>query len=631
MPLHPAVDIKNIKRLPGPQSRVALAACADSPSFHDFERAASLMESAPASQKILYLPVFYIALDPAKIPRTEDLESLRRDSTAPIAYAALSLGMIFLLTQSKKGPSQLELGTTLWPRVWAWFQFMHEHREHLPHGAMNDLFYYQFLGFVEDTSLRRSVTSAPGFRVILARAWALLHRMKSLEEGFHICLNLVALFLRELDFMNPVHFTEMIDGAGGSLEDLAFLSAELLEHAIEEHSVMCLDGLMAFIMGDLDVQPAAGLSLRINFIETLRQDDFLTLLPAAMDTLVHTAPPDLVSVWRRGFGLLECLLHAPKAYPWFPAAIRGSLINMMAGASLRFPGDLDHNLRFYLTKLLPENMVYYNVVVAIGEILDDLSDDLEQEQFEGLEIFPDWLQFLDLAKMRVKLMRGLAGAQVLKACDNVECGEIRDRSECRRCSGCNTFYYCNQQCQMADWRRGDHRNHCGSSMMLSLAESRHCTLGFRERQFMRALIQDDYLGESVSIYEQQLELMAADPDALLFTLFDYTYTPVQISVHPITNSPITDALSRMGTEWTDLVSRAKRSRGRMQLHVIQVSEGIDTRLWVTPLRTSSSVVRDAVRELAMSLPADYDEELLEDAANEVVIILDDADHLVQIH
>ncbi|KAF7364254.1 hypothetical protein MSAN_01085200 [Mycena sanguinolenta] len=610
--MHPAVDIKNIKRLPGHRSRVALAACADKPSLDDFERVVTLMENGPASQKILYLPVFYIALDPAKIPSTEDLDLLQHDTEDPVAYTSLSLQMVFVLAQSNKASFQQELGATLWPRVWKWVHFMHEHREHLPDGVANDLLYHQFLGFVEDTffPLPYYVTSTPGFRVILGGAWASLLRMKLSGKELHICVNIVAYFLLELDFTDPVHLTEMVDGAGGRQEDLAFLSAKLLEYVIEEHSVTCLGSLVAFVLGDLDKQPVADVSLRMDFIATLRQDSFLKLLTAAMDTLVHTAPRDSVSVWRR-------------------AAIRGGLLSIMAGASRRFRGDLDHILRFFLAKLLPESMVYYNVVVAISEILDDLIIDLQQEQFEGLEIYNDWLQFyFDLAEIRVGLLRGLVGAKALKACDNVECGEIRDRSECQRCSGCNSFYYCNRECQMTDWRRGGHRNYCGSNMMLSLAKSRTCMFGFHERYFMRLLVQDDFLKEIHSIYKQQLELMAADPDALPLTLFDYTYIPVRISVHSMTNSPITDILDGIGAEWTDMVSRTKRSRGRMQLHVMKVAEGIDTRLWVTPFRTSHSDIQDALHEVARNLPIDYDKKVL---AINVKGILYDLDHVLHIH
>ncbi|KAF7364183.1 MYND-type domain-containing protein [Mycena sanguinolenta] len=544
--------------------------------------------------------------------------------------------MIFQFALLKNKSSQQELGSTLWPRVWPWMRFMHEHREYLPGPlALENVIYFQFLGFVEQNffPLHSPVTSTPGFRAILATAWVLLPEMKSSKDGFQICSHSVALFLRELDFTDPVHFMEMVDSTGGRLEGLACLSTEFLDHAVDlrdyadgRHSMMCVDSLMAFILG-------LGDSLRENFLAVLRKH-FLSLLPTIMDVLIHTAPPDSASVWCRMFDLLEQLLYTPQVCRLLLVAIRAGLLRTMATLSLQFPGNLDYNLRYLLTKLLPENLVYYNLVAAIGEILQDLTEFCYREEFEALEIFDDWVQFLHLAEMRVKVMRGLAGAEALKVCDNVECGEIRDRSQCRRCSGCNSFYYCNRQCQMADWRRGSHRNNCGSNMMLSLGDSRNCTLGFHERQFMRALVQDDYIGEINSIYKQHLELMAADPDALILTLFDYTYTTVQISVHSIADSPFTDTLNSMGTEWTDMVSRAKRSHGCMQLHVIKVSEGIDTRLWVTPLRTSSSQIYDAVRELAKNLPADYDEELFADAVNRVTKILDyvdDANVVVEIH
>ncbi|KAJ6462424.1 hypothetical protein C8R45DRAFT_1080562 [Mycena sanguinolenta] len=648
--MHPAVDIKNIQRLPGPQSRVALAACADSPSIQDFDQTISLIEKAPASQKILYLPAFYIALDPAKIPSTEDLESLERSTKLRLGCAALSLRMIFQFALLENKSSQQELGSTLWPRVWPWMHFMHEYRECLPGRlALENVIYFQFLGFVEQSfPLHSPLTSTPGLRAILATAWVLLPKMKSskdgsqTKDGFQICSQAVALLLRDLDFTDPLHFMEMVDGAGGILEDLAALSTEFLDHAVQlrdyadgRHSMMCVDSLMAFILGlgGSDEEHVVDASLQENFLVALRKH-FLSLLPTVMDIFVHIAPSDSASVWRRMFNLLEQLLDTSQAYRLLPAVIRAGLLRTMANLSLRFSGNLDYNLQYFLTKLLPENLVHYNVVAEISEVLDDLAEFCYCEEFEALEIFDDWVQFLDLAGMRVKLISGFAFD---KACDNVECREIQDRSQCRRCSGCKSVYYCSRQCQIADWRRGGHRNHCGLNMMLPLADSRNCTLKFYERQFMRALIHDDYLGEIGSIYEQHLELMAADPDALVLTLFDYTYTPVDISVHPITDSPVTDALNGMGAEWMDMVSRTKRSHGCMQLHVIKVSDGGDTRLWVTPLRTSSSRIYDAVRELAKKLPRDYDsddEELWEDAATQVAKFLnyvDDADDLVQIH
>ncbi|KAJ6456650.1 hypothetical protein C8R45DRAFT_943461 [Mycena sanguinolenta] len=112
-----------------------------------------------------------------------------------------------------------------------------------------------------------------------------------------------------------------------------------------------------------------------------------------------------------------------------------------------------------------------------------------------------------------------------------------------------------------------------------IGDSRSCTLGFRERQFMRQLVQNDYLEGREFICQQQLEIMSSNPEALVVTHFDYTIPPVQLSVRSLTDDdPIIDTLNGMGAEWMDYVSRAERSGGRMQLHVMQVSEGVNTSL-----------------------------------------------------
>ncbi|KAF7364383.1 hypothetical protein MSAN_01099000 [Mycena sanguinolenta] len=631
--MHRAVDVKNLQRLPSPHFRVALAACKDNSSLDDLRRVGSLLDNAPASQKILYLPVLYLALDPARIPTAEDLESLQPCTVIRVTYASLSLAMLFRLWITKS--SHPGLGSTLWPRVWPWIHFMHEQVEYLPDSiALTEIIlYFRFLDFVSANfkPLRDSllVTSTPGFRVFVGKAWAALSRMKSSPEQFEICVQSVALTLWEGDFTDPVHFMELIDGAGGGLQDLARLSAELFDPTAGQLFTLCLSCLVPLIMGAPDERPDLDPSLREEYLEMLRQHDFLPSLVARMDAFVDTAEADSESM-TACFTVLKRLLHAPRTYRWFPSVIRAGLLHTMTRASLRFPGDLDDSVRYFLTNILPEVMVYYHVVTAIDEVLDSVTKVCHRKEFEALAIFDDWSEFLDLAEMRVELVRELADASALKACDNVECGELQDRSHCRRCSGCNSFYYCNRKCQMVDWGRGGHRNQCNSSTMLALADTRNCTLGFRERQFMRALLQYAYRQEVDSIYRQQAEVLVADPDAVLLTLFDYTWSPVQITVHSIANSPITETLDKMGVEWADFVSRAECSRGRMQLHIIQVSDGINSRLWVIPLRTSSSKVHDAVRELALNLSTDYDNE---DLANEISAILEEADNsdLVEIH
>ncbi|KAF7324271.1 MYND-type domain-containing protein [Mycena sanguinolenta] len=593
--MHRAVDIKNLQRLPGPHARVlgaALAACKDDPSLDDLRPVASLLEKAPAWQKILYLPVIHIVLDPARIPTADDMETLQPDTTARITCASLSLMLLFCLSITQS--SQPGLGSTLWPRVWPWIYFMHEHLKYLPGPiAMPEMMlYFHFLAFVDENfdplCDYPPVTSTPGFRFFVGKAWAALSRMKLWPDHFDLCVKAIAMTLVQVDFTEPVHFMEMADGAGGGLEDLARLSAEFLDpDGTGELSPLCLNSLVVLILESDDEEPDLDPSLREKFLEALRQHNFLPSLLAGMEAYVETDSADSES--------MEL---------WFDLSF-----TRVSSARWRAPrfdslGELDERIRYLLTILLPEGMAYYHVVAAIDEALDSLTEVFYRKEFEALAIFDDWNEFLELAETRVELKRELGWAETLKACDNVECGELEDRSQYRRCSGCKTLYYCSQECQIVDWQRGGHRKRCGSNTMLSLAESQNCTLGFRERQFMRALVQDDYRQDVDFIYQQQVELLAADPDALLLTLFDYTYVPVQITVHSVADSPITDTLNKMGAEWADLVSRAERSRGRMQLHIIKVPDGIDTRLWAIPLRTSSSQVYDAVHDLALDLPAD---------------------------
>jgi hypothetical protein len=93
---------------------------------------------------------------------------------------------------------------------------------------------------------------------------------------------------------------------------------------------------------------------------------------------------------------------------------------------------------------------------------------------------------------------------------------------------------------------------------------------------------------------------------------------------------LAETLNELGSEWVNIVARAASSQGRIQLHVMKVPEGSNTRLWVVPLRTNSSQRHDALLELAKSLPADWEEGFV---ALEVEIILDitNSEELVEIH
>ncbi|KAJ7015945.1 hypothetical protein C8F04DRAFT_1204164, partial [Mycena alexandri] len=227
--------------------------------------------------------------------------------------------------------------------------------------------------------------------------------------------------------------------------------------------------------------------------------------------------------------------------------------------------------------LLPDGLLYYHVVAALDNILDDVAEIWSSEELEELEIFDDWSSFRYLAEKRVQLLHSL---QSTRSCDNLE--TVREDSR---------------------------------------------EVLFPTRQFMRAVVRDDFTENMLTIYQHQVKFIANNPANRFYTLFDYTCNPVQISVESVVDLPISHTLQGGGpdSEWMHILARAEASHGRMHLHVAKVPEGSLTHVWVIPLRTNSPQIHEALFQLGNSVSADYDEE---EIVEEVGKILENAVGLV---
>ncbi|KAJ7303032.1 hypothetical protein DFH08DRAFT_945380 [Mycena albidolilacea] len=311
--MHPAVKMDNLECLPADMRPVAIAACESGRSLQDFHRMDQLFVDAPPSQKLLFFQVLYSGLDPAQVPSPKDLEPLEADTMTRIGCASLSLKGIFRLFEEVKEPE--EIGPTLWPNVWPWMYLIHEHWNYLPATVVLPEFfmYCEFLGFVGRIyvpSLYRPIVL-----VVLAKAWSFLPQLKG-SMAFEPCFKYLAGIIGALDFSDPVHFAEMVDGAGGTLDDLACLTKRYLD--------------------DL-----AGKKFESGW-------------------------PGILKLW------------------------------------------------------MPPSLVHYPVVAAVNEILVDLHEISSRKDFQALDIFDEWITFIDLAERRVALMRRVDSTQWLKACDNLD-------------------------------------------------------------------------------------------------------------------------------------------------------------------------------------------------------------------
>ncbi|KAJ7175179.1 hypothetical protein C8R43DRAFT_943447 [Mycena crocata] len=195
-----------------------------------------------------------------------------------------------------------------------------------------------------------------------------------------------------------------------------------------------------------------------------------------------------------------------------------------------------------------------------------------------------------------------------RACDNTECNGIHDKTDLWRCSGCLDVYYCSPECQKSDWRAGGHREICSESGTLRL--SMQNTPSVRERDFLRYYIDAEYHFSKATIYLEQALCLQRFPNSAYFTLFDYTWNGrADISVHALeSDSPPVLDLYAYGAEWQDSIARARRSGGRMELHVVRMQQGRSAPRYVLiPLHRDRTDVVVLLKELSAELPTALDD------------------------
>ncbi|KAK7058181.1 ankyrin repeat-containing protein [Favolaschia claudopus] len=643
--MHPALDVKNLQRIPFANRRVALKAHKPGRSLHDLQQVETLVENAAsAPEKQLYLPVFMACLDPANIPTTEELERLDFDVRVRIACASLALGQFFSIGLSLKDLRARGFAQSTWSWVWPWTYFMHEHKGYLPgHVVLGDAHMYSFfmayavrsLDEDDTSSMGFVIDSTPGFRVILGEAWNFMWHLEDSPKVFGPCVRYIAEFIGSLDYVDETHFSEILDGVGGTIDDLAHLvtrTCSILSDSKHIPFLTPLAGylhrLVTFIQTGYSKDghtPPHLLSRRIELMAALCSHGFVPKLVAAIDRLLPDK--DSERSVQMALKLLEQLLSVSRGYRLLPPAIYAGLLRLMAQISLNFGSSCDESSLLLLEKVLGRGMVYYHVVLAVREVLDEIGKLVCADDFLKLDpkIFEPWAMFFKAAQSRVQLLQQFADHHSLIACDNLQCGKIQERSQCRRCSGCHCAYYCNEECQRTDWTHGAHRQHCGFRTTLFLSDSPSCSLDYYERRFMRYLIQADYKECLLPISQSQIKQITSGEEPMV-TFFDYNTIQVRVSVKSPADPLFFDVFGEL--QWTDLLTRTRESSGRMHLHVVNIMDGDEMHSWVVPLRSNSSYVYEALCELAKHVDENHDGDQLKDAIRNILV---GADDVVEIH
>ncbi|KAJ7738988.1 hypothetical protein B0H16DRAFT_1891185 [Mycena metata] len=218
-----------------------------------------------------------------------------------------------------------------------------------------------------------------------------------------------------------------------------------------------------------------------------------------------------------------------------------------------------------------------------------------------------------------------------QACDNMKCGVILAKSQLRRCSQCGKRYYCSAPCQAKDWRDDGHRGVCKSLQKSSI------DLGTAtERGFMRAVLDRDFEEDRPALFRRQVMFIYQNPESDFYCLYDYEGVPTGSGVYALENFPCENPF------WEDCVARARRSGGRMEIHLMNVPDGtlddaprgvLSGRERIFPLRSSRADIQVGLRVIARSLPPGItDVETMKDQIDEkVAALMKPTRDVVQIH
>jgi hypothetical protein len=377
------------------------------------------VKEGPESRTLLFLPVFYANLDPEAIPGPDEV-----DTTEPSAEVAATLMKAYVSLQALGCYETLssDLYPILWPRVWAWIDFLDNY--HFCLGAADSQhanrvhFLQQIRRFRDHDTATQIVDSTYGVWTMVARMWTLCVERNSFARGFAGAA-VVCHFIAGR--VSAAHLDELVEALpsalGGTQSDLALVVAKHLtlvtcdpRNPLTLSNLFYLQSVLLF----LSTANRHGLLVRKAFAPI----GFAKSLVETACVLGRISGVEAAELLRGTWDLVRWVLTENVLHVWMPRALKSGLLRVIVACATHSPLAIDiADFRQILTRDLPPALVYYRVLRRMGKALRDVGS----ADLHGTVISDEWSAFVELARARLAVFGHFQSGNYIfsRACDNM--------------------------------------------------------------------------------------------------------------------------------------------------------------------------------------------------------------------
>ncbi|KAJ7050673.1 hypothetical protein C8F01DRAFT_1237652 [Mycena amicta] len=564
------------------------------------------------------LSIFYSALDPVSIPILQNLEHLEAAVARDVLFRVLLAMRCLAVVEQSASEAVLEsVMVDLWPRVWAWIQFIDTFLEHLVASVPREVLIGDCLAVLQSfLSSSLPATQIPAVMKFIGRAWTTLAQDAPGSPLVEVAKILLSANLSTSP-ESLARVKQISLGAGGYTE-LGRLIVTYIRRIVPSHDTV----LQPYDLSQLEA--LGGLfSFIPDRIEALRDSLWENgLIPAL--TIVTRALGKQFSPWfgppiSPEFGYLHARVFIAIldgfVTPGWHVRVKDSLQAGLLDAVIRFcqvasEEQIKDNVVPLLEDYLPASMVFLSVLRQLRPVIEWAATVIPAggngPELTHQVLVPLWEKMIALGQSRLELVERYDAHEVtgLRGCSYPECGKILGKLLLKRCGGCQRQFYCSKKCQKSDWGSG-HRQAC--SQQHTATELTDLTK--TDQSFLRALMNHEaaQLRMKEDVAMSLLKLLYANPDDSPFVALDYS------TGHCVASMGSKEQLrcpAHRGCEGDKLIAheinRTVRSSGRMQIRFIKLRDDENTRdRGVQMVHFEQPMLYQGVLKLAMSLRAKF--------------------------